>query len=292
VSGLIDERLLRAERLLGAGRRPFWKTYAEGNSYIVMEECEEAVAAAGWIADRIRGLGGDGLITIDSGAGTGVHRMRVFNADGSEAAWCGNGARSAAAFVCERDGFARGDVVTIASAGGTVEHVLLDRESWTFRAEMPLDHDPVLDVGERRRLVQLEIGVPHLIVFGPRPGDDEVAAAGAALCDARDGGTNVMFASHDDDGGLTVTPWERGVGPVLGCATGAAAAAIASERVLGRRLYGGRVRQPGGAVEVEWDGIAGVLTMTGTVRVVATGTVALGSGMAASPPPVAASMTG
>ena len=56
-----------------------------------------------------------------------------------------------------------------------------------------------------------------------------------------------------------------------GCATGAAAAAIAAERVVGRPIGGGYVRQPGGAIQVEWDG--DVLTMTGTVQVVATGMV-------------------
>lgn len=255
----------------GVDRLPFWKCYAEGNSYVVLEQQPGAVASAGWIADGIRGLGGDGLIVIDSDPDSVTHHMRVFNVDGSEAAWCGNGARAAAALVCERDGLTPGDAVTVVSAGASVEHVLLDRDPWTFRAEMPLPADPILEIGEGGRVVQMELGVPHLIVFGPRPGDDDVAAAGAALCDTRPGGTNVMFASHDGDGGLTVTPWERGVGPVRGCATGAAAAAIAAERVVGRPIGGGYVRQPGGAIQVEWDG--DVLTMTGTVQVVATGMV-------------------
>jgi diaminopimelate epimerase len=256
-------------------RLPFAKYYAEGNSYVLMEEVPGAAGVAGWIADRTRGLGGDGLILIDSAPGDPTHHMRVFNADGSEAGWCGNGARAAAALICQRDGLEPGDVVTITSAGATAQHELLDRESWTFRAEMPIPGDPIIEIGEGRRLVQLEMGVPHLVVFGPRPSGDDVAATGAALCAARPGGTNVMFASHDEDGGLTVTPWERGVGPVLGCATGAAAAAIASEQVLGRMLGSARVRQPGGAIEVEWDGSGGVLAMTGAVRLVATGTVAL-----------------
>jgi len=255
-------------------RLPFWKCYAEGNSYVVMEALPGASGVIGWIADRTRGLGGDGLIVIDSRPGDPVHHMRVFNVDGSEAGWCGNGARAACALVCERDGLSSGDTVTITSAGATAQHALLDRDGWTFRAEMPVPTDPVLEVGEGRRLVQMELGVPHLVVFGPLPkGDDQIDAAGEALCATRPGGTNVMFASHDEDGGLTVTPWERGVGPVLGCATGAAAAAIASEHVLGRPLEGGYVRQPGGTVAVEWDGE--VLAMTGTVQVVATGTVSL-----------------
>jgi diaminopimelate epimerase len=253
----------------------FRKYYAEGNAYVVVEAQPGAVSTAGWIAHDTRGLGGDGLIVVEGVAGEPMHHMRVFNADGSEAQWCGNGARAAAALICERDDLREGEAVTITSGGGTAQHVLLDRETWTFRAEMPVPADPVVEVGEDRRLVQMLIGAPHLVVFGPRPTGDQLDAAGAALCAARPGGTNVMFASRDDDGTLLVTPWERGVGPVLGCATGAAAAAIAADRVLGERFDGGLVRQPGGAIDVRWDSAQRVLEMTGTARLVATGTVAL-----------------
>jgi diaminopimelate epimerase len=253
---------------------PFRKYYAEGNSYVVVEAQPGALGVSGWVTDDIRGLGGDGLIVVESGPTDAIHNMRVFNVDGSEAGWCGNGARAAAAMVCERDGLAPGAKVTIACAGGIAEHELLERDDWIFRAEMPVAQDPIVAVDKDKRLVQLELGVPHLVVFGPEPeGYDQVDAAGTALCASRPGGTNVMFASHDADGGMTVTPWERGVGPVQGCATGAAAAAIASEQLLGRALEDGYVRQPGGAICVEWDGE--VLTMTGTVQEVAAGTVVL-----------------
>jgi diaminopimelate epimerase len=252
----------------------FRKYYAEGNSYVVVEAQPGAVGIADWVSDGLRGLGGDGMIVVESGAGDAVHQMRVFNFDGSEAGWCGNGARAAAAMICERDGLEAGAKVTIACAGGIAQHELLERDDWLFRAEMPIEGNPILEVAEDKRLVQMELGVPHLVVFGPQPeGEDQIDAAGSALCATRQGGTNVMFASHDVDGGMTVTPWERGVGPVLGCATGAAAAAIASEQLLGRALEDGYVRQPGGAICVEWDGA--VLAMTGTVQEVAAGTVVL-----------------
>lgn len=257
-----------------ANRLPFWKCYAEGNAYVVVEATDGLPELAAWAADATRGLGGDGLIAVEHG-GDGAHGMRVFNADGSEAEWCGNGARAACALICERDGLGPGDTVTIVSSGGAAEHELLDRDGWRFRATMRVAGDPIVKVAGGGRLVQTQVGAPHLIVFGELPEGEELDAAGSALCAARPGGTNVMFAAHDADGGLTVTPWERGVGPVLGCATGGAAAAIAAERVLGRPFDGGYVRQPGGAIEVEWDGADGVLAMTGTVHVIATGTVAL-----------------
>ena len=260
---------------MSAERIEFRKYYAEGNSYVVIEAQPGAVSTASWIADDTRGLGGDGLIVIEGAPGEAMHHMRVFNADGSEAQWCGNGARAAAALIAERDDLREGEAVTITSGGGTAQHVLLDRETWTFRAEMPVPADPIVEVGEDCRLVQTLIGAPHLVVFGPQPTGEQLDDAGTALCAARPGGTNVMFASRDDGGGLTVTPWERGVGPVLGCATGAAAAAIAAEQVLGQPIRGTCVRQPGGEIEVRWDSVERVLEMTGTARLVATGMVAL-----------------
>lgn len=258
-----------------AGDFEFRKYYAEGNAYVVAEAQPGIASTAGWIVDDTRGLGGDGLILIEGSRGESMHHMRVFNADGSEAQWCGNGARAAAALICERDDLREGEAVTITSGGGTAQHVLLDRETWTFRAEMPVPANPVVEVSEDRRLVQMLIGAPHLVVFGPRPTGAQLDNAGAALCAARPGGTNVMFAARERDGDLAVTPWERGVGPVLGCATGAAAAAIAAERVLGMAFRGGWVRQPGGSIDVRWDSDERVLEMTGTARLVATGTVAL-----------------
>jgi len=258
-----------------ADQLEFRKYYAEGNAYLVVEAQPGAVSIASWIADDTHGLGGDGLIVIEGAPGETMHHMRVFNADGSEAQWCGNGARAAAASIAERDDLREGEAVTITSGGGTAQHVLLDRETWTFRAEMPVPANPIVEIDADRRLVQTLIGAPHLVVFGPRPTGEQIDSAGAALCAARPGGTNVMFAARDDDGGLAVTPWERGVGPVLGCATGAAAAAIAAEHVLGAPVGGGVVRQPGGAIDVRWDSDARVLEMTGTAHLVATGTVAL-----------------
>lgn len=267
-----------------ASALPFRKYYAEGNAYVVLEAGPGATDAAAWIADPTRGVGGDGLIVIEGSPGEAMHHMRVFNADGGEAQWCGNGARAAAALICERDGLVEGDTVTIAAGGGIALHVLLDRARWRFRAEMPVPHDPIVEVGEGQRLVQTLIGAPHLVVFGPRPTGAEVDSAGAALCAARPGGTNVMFAERDGGGTLAVTPWERGVGPVSGCATGAAAAAIAAQRVLGQPLRAGTVvRQPGGAIEVEWSPGERVLAMTGGARLTTAGTAVAPEGVGGRP---------
>ena len=76
-----------------------------------------------------------------------------------------------------------------------------------------------------------------------------------------------MFASRDGDGGLTVTPWERGVGPTEASGTGACAAAVAAA------AFGGSARavdvvSPGGTQHVEWTDTG--IFLTGEAEIVGT----------------------
>ena len=77
----------------------FTKMHGLGNDYVYVdgfsENIDDPAALAVRIADRNRGVGGDGLILVlpaDDGSDADV-RMRMFNADGSEAEMCGNGIR-------------------------------------------------------------------------------------------------------------------------------------------------------------------------------------------------------
>jgi diaminopimelate epimerase len=74
----------------------FTKMHGAGNDYVYVdgwqERLDDPAAIARLISDRHTGIGGDGLILIlpDPSADC---RMRMFNADGSEAQMCGNGIR-------------------------------------------------------------------------------------------------------------------------------------------------------------------------------------------------------
>jgi diaminopimelate epimerase len=83
----------------------FTKMHGIGNDYIYVnglaEQVAEPVQVARRISDRHFGVGADGLILVLHSDKADV-RMRMFNADGSEAEMCGNGVRCLAKFAYER----------------------------------------------------------------------------------------------------------------------------------------------------------------------------------------------
>ena len=81
----------------------FTKMQGAGNDYVYVNCFDEPLprdpaALARRIADRHFGVGGDGLILICPSERADA-RMRMFNADGSEAEMCGNGVRCVAKYV-------------------------------------------------------------------------------------------------------------------------------------------------------------------------------------------------
>jgi diaminopimelate epimerase len=249
---------------------PFWKAYAEGNSYVIVDTGNAVEQVLPWIVDGRRGLGGDGVLLADWRPGPAVG-MRVFNPDGSEAPSCGNGARCLAALALRTGRAHPGDAVTVECAGGSLVHRLADATRMAIVATMPLPGDPV--IWRDGNVAQVEIGISHRVVFRDLDGLDP-AAEGPLCARQWPGGTNVMFTQVISPGMLDVVPWERGVGPTLGCATGAAAAAIAAAGYVPGWPGRVRVRQPGGSVGVSRR--AGALDLTGTVRFIAEGTVETG----------------
>ena len=91
----------------------FSKYQGLGNDFILMEGRGGQLPAAihspdpAWvrhICDRRFGIGADGLILALPPQASGELRMRIFNADGSEAEMCGNGIRCLARFLADSDG--------------------------------------------------------------------------------------------------------------------------------------------------------------------------------------------
>ncbi len=80
----------------------FTKMHGTGNDYIYIDNRDNRIKKPNELAqemsDRHYGIGSDGLILIMKSA-TSDFRMRMFNADGSEAEMCGNGIRCFAKYV-------------------------------------------------------------------------------------------------------------------------------------------------------------------------------------------------
>src|SRR5690606_1620788 len=206
---------------------------------------ERAEAWAARLADRHRGIGGDGLILLAPSARADV-RMLMWNADGSRGAMCGNGLRCVARLACD-EGHARGPVVSVETDAGLRRVELLPDAAGRFsaaRAAMPgiaVETTPaelVVD-GEVWRYHRGDAGNPHAVAFVD--GDPEqapVARVGAAFqrAAAFPDGVNVEFVHALPPDLLLQRTFERGSGETLACGSGACVAALCA--ILTGRLPG------------------------------------------------------
>ncbi|MSQ42104.1 MAG: diaminopimelate epimerase [Dehalococcoidia bacterium] len=270
----------------------FWKMHGAGNDFVLTEvapgvEAPDAQwgALARAVCDRHFGVGADGLILVLPST-VADRRMRIFNADGSEAEMCGNGIRCFVKFVLDRAlvsapaGTLRVQTVpgvlearATRGAGGSVERVRVAMGAPAFRpqdlgarVEQP---PPVIDLpleaaGEALRLTLVSMGNPHAVHFIDRePAGYDLARIGPAvehhpLFAHR---TNFEVVRVLDRGHVEMRVWERGVGETLACGSGACAAAVAA-RLHGDVADAVAVRTPGGTLHIEWDG-RGVVWLEG-----------------------------
>jgi diaminopimelate epimerase len=248
---------------------PVTKMHGARNDFIVLDQrsarIDDLPAFARWGCDRRAGIGADGLIVIDESAAADV-RMRVFNADGSEAEMCGNGIRCAAHWLDEAG---EGDRIRFETLAGIVETSIVAREpEYRVRVAMGNPHvssEPVLFMEEARFV---DVGNPHVVLFRERVDDVELTLVATRLQTAGGfpNGTNVHLAAVEGKNALRVRHWERGVGLTMACGTGAVACAAAA---IDRRLVTSPVEVfvPGGRLSVQWDG-SGQAFLTGpAVRV-------------------------
>ena len=160
--------------------------------------------------------------------------MELNNADGSPAEMSGNGIRCLAQAAVDA-GLVTPPRFTVATAAGirTVDYRPGDRpgEAWASTAMGPArlgPEEPSGAPGHRARRV--DVGNPHLVLFGlDGPDEIDVAAVGARLEAETPGGVNVEFiALGRGPDELRFRVWERGVGETLACGTGSVAAAAAA----------------------------------------------------------------
>lgn len=178
------------------------------------------------LCSRKQGIGADGLITLDSSQ-KGDARMRIYNADGSEAEMCGNGIRCLMKFMRER-GFSQETAVI-----ETAERLLkgsLCGEDVIFEMGTPTDirWDAPLETWQ---IHFLNTGVPHAVIFVDHLDTADVQKWGSFIRFHplfQPQGTNVNFVQIKGPQILSIRTYERGVeGETLACGTGATAAALA-----------------------------------------------------------------
>jgi diaminopimelate epimerase len=232
---------------------PIVKTNGTGNEFVLVDEriarVDDPVAFARAVCDRERGVGADGVLFVQPSDRFDA-RLRIVNADGSDAEMCGNGMRCVGRYLDEHDGRAAAIVETAAGPIGTR---VLSRAPYRIAVEMgePKIGAPHDVAGYRATPV--DVGNPHVVIRVDDVGAIDLAADGPRI--ERDprypNRTNVHFVVRDGDR-WRVLHWERGAGATQACGTGAVAVAavlIAS----GDATSPVSLRVPGGVLDVTWE---------------------------------------
>lgn len=124
---------------------PFYKMQGCGNDFIIFDNrrysftMAQLSTLAKQICQQRLSLGGDALMVVDNARATGDFRMIFFNADGSEAEMCGNGARCLARYAYE-EGIA-GPVMTIETLAGLVPAWREDQRTYRVRLNEPTKYE-------------------------------------------------------------------------------------------------------------------------------------------------------
>lgn len=214
---------------------PFVKMSGTGNDFILIDHRKPRLARemmpefARLVCRRRFSVGADGLIFIEPSEAADF-QWAFFNADGSEAEMCGNGARCAARFAYMH-GIAPAHM-RFETIAGIIEANVADVNVSILMTE-PKDFRLNRTVRLQDRTVALhsvDTGVPHAVVFVEDYDGFDLTETGRAIrfhADFMPAGTNVNFVRPLKEGGLQVRTYERGVeNETLACGTGAAAAAL------------------------------------------------------------------
>ena len=213
----------------------FTKMQGLGNDYLyVYGEPENAAEWSVKLSERHFGAGSDGMIWI-SPSDAADFKMRIFNADGSEANMCGNGIRCVGKYVHDK-GYTDKTHLTVETRSGVktldlrltdgkVTSAAVDMGTVTVAPETTIRVD-----GETVTCTPVDVGNPHAVIFVDDAEAAPLTALGPAIehHEAFPGGVNVEFVQVLERNALRMRVWERGSGVTLACGTGACASAAAA----------------------------------------------------------------
>ena len=270
----------------------FTKMQGIGNDYIYLDcvSCPmpaDPSALALRISDRHFGVGSDGLVLI-CGSDAADFRMRMYNADGSEAEMCGNAARCVGNYVYER-GLTRKTEISLETGAGVkqlsltlsdggVDSVTVDMGTPELRpALIPVDlpeDGPAVDVpvtvdGRTFRGTAVSMGNPHFVIFQQEVETFPLETWGPQIESHPlfPRKVNTEFARVEDRSHIRMRVWERGSGETLACGTGACATLVAAV-LNGLTDRQATLRLLGGDLDIRWDAETGHVLMTGPAEFV------------------------
>ena len=274
-------------------RLSFTKMHGLGNDFVVIDAITQkinlTVPEIKSLANRHFGVGFDQLLLIEKPTiKEADFRYRIFNADGSEVAQCGNGVRCFARFVLDK-GLTDKTTITVETNSGLVyptiagDAVRVNMGVPQFApAALPMRADAeatryVLEIEDATVNVgAVSIGNPHAVVQVTDIISAPVEAWGVQLEShtAFPERVNVGFMEVVENDHINLRVFERGAGETRACGTGACAAVVVGIR---QGLLGGSVQVslPGGDLQIEWAGDDSPVWMTGPAETVFEGTIDL-----------------
>jgi diaminopimelate epimerase len=272
----------------------FTKMHGLGNEFVIIDAmtrpCVLTPKLVRRIADRHFGVGCDQVLMVEPpNRPEADFYYRIFNADGTEAEQCGNGARCFARFVYKNGLINRKNIV-LETRSGMTQVRILDDDQVTVDMGQPLPlilpHDePVvppstyaMPIREREiTFTSVSMGNPHAVVTVDDVDRAPVNSLGRQLGDRRDlfpQGVNVGFMRVRGKDRIRLRVYERGTGETLACGSGACAAFYAAHS---RNLIGNHalVDLPGGQLAIMWGDDGQSVLMTGPATFVYTGNIEL-----------------
>ena len=259
-----------------------------GNDYVYVncfdERVDNPAALAPIISDRHRGVGADGLILI-APSNTADVRMRIFNADGSEAEMCGNGIRCVAKYTYEHKLARPGGEFSVPGQQTFPASLNIETGNGILTVGLAIDDNdevqkvcvnmgrpilsprdipvnlpgervvaqPIEVLGQELLMTCISMGNPHVVFFCEDASSIELEKLGPAIekHSLFPNRINVHFVQIYKPTEFTMRTWERGSGITLACGTGACAACVAAV-LNGRQERICTVYLPGGDLYLNW----------------------------------------
>jgi diaminopimelate epimerase len=220
----------------------FIKMVASGNDFVIVDKVNYRLPITDYrlpkfiksICNRRYGIGADGLLLLEKSKIADI-KMRIFNADGSEAKMCGNGARCVALYSVRSQKPQTRKQIKIETKAGIIESEVKG-DDVKIKLTDPKNTKLEMPIKVNNRTIRanfINIGVPHTVIFVNGLDEIDVQNIGRQIRFHErflPEGTNVDFVEILDKDSIKVRTYERGVeDETLACGTGAVAAALITD---------------------------------------------------------------
>lgn len=274
---------------------PFTKMHGIGNDYIYIdctrEEIDDPAMLSVEMSPRHTSVGSDGIILICRSE-IADFKMRIFNADGSEARMCGNGSRCVGKYVYDHNLTDKTNITLETLSGvkylylhvnpdaGMVDEVTVDMGAPSFlcsAVEVDYKEEDMIEAVVETKLgkytlTAVSMGNPHGVIFMDTINGLDIEKHGSKLemHPMWHDRANIEFAEIVDAHTIKMRVWERGSGETQACGTGACATAVAAIRT-GRAVSPVTVQLLGGELTISIDANTGNVLMRGPAAEVFSG---------------------